>query len=454
MVFYKKEGQFIRYSKDADINIIPIEEWVRQRDNFTKYWIEYDFNKSFFDNFRGLIAKVPFPNVFHIWLVEDSRWADTVRASKHIYLSQIVILDCENVLYSFFVKENSRNILNSVFVIWNNDNVYQSIGVFNSYNVFYSRYINNCSDIWFSSNLTWCRECIFCDWLENKSYCIENKQYTKEEYFKRKQEILKNKDKFEDWYKTKVNKIWANIGSSNVKGSFIINSFNIDNGKFLYNVANSKNVYFVWWTQGDEEVYSCITSWSPWMKNVYHSVLLWSSEHIYCSAHLTGSYEVYYSIFIDSCKYILWSIWLMNKEYCILNKQYTKEEWFNLTKKIFNQMDKEWILGKFFPGKITPYNFNDTLANVLADFDKEEVKRDGYMWRDDVIKADIPEWAEIVDIDSIDVCKYDEKILKKIFRDKKWNLWRVVPIEYKFLKKYDLPLPRIHWLDRIKAHFR
>jgi hypothetical protein len=45
-----------------------------------------------------------------------------------------------------------------------------------------------------------CNECIFCNNLENQSYCINNKPLTKEEYFNEKELILLNKSDFEGYY--------------------------------------------------------------------------------------------------------------------------------------------------------------------------------------------------------------------------------------------------------------
>ncbi|MEI6774389.1 MAG: hypothetical protein WCL18_06480 [bacterium] len=44
---------------------------------------------------------------------------------------------------------------------------------------------------------------------------------------------------------------------------------------------------------------------------------------------------------MEQCSYCLGCIGLKNKEFCILNKQYTKEEWFEMANKIFEQMDKD-----------------------------------------------------------------------------------------------------------------
>jgi hypothetical protein len=53
-----------------------------------------------------------------------------------------------------------------------------------------------------------------------------------------------------------------------------------------------------------------------------------------------------------------------------------------------------------------------------------------------------------------DVWTIDPTILKKVIRDEEGNVYRVIKMEYDFLMKYGLPLPRKHWLERIRGHFR
>jgi len=68
---------------------------------------------------------------------------------------------------------------------------------------------------------------------------------------------------------------------------------------------------------------------------------------------------------------------LKNKQFCILNKQYSQEDWYEEAGKIFAQMDKEGTLGDCFPGSINPFYFNDTMAYLVDDtFNKEEVGKE------------------------------------------------------------------------------
>jgi hypothetical protein len=383
-----------------------------------------------------------------------------VLGSKNAYISFIVINNCENVLYSVSIKDNSKDILNSLSVWDSSSIIYTSTWILRSFKIFYSRYISNSNNIWFSSNLIWCSECIFCDDLENQRYCINNIKLEKEEYFKQKEETLKNKNKFEVFF-AKVNKIWKNLVSENIKWNYIINSQNIENWYFCSNINNWKNLLLVWWVDWDTNMYDTFTAWAPSAEEFYW--VMWANwNNLFNSVSIIKSSNIFYSYLLDNCSYCIWCIWLKNKSYCILNKQYEKNEWEELASKIFEQMKQDWTLWNFFPGELNPFYFNDTAAGLIGWFTKEEVEKDWYMWRNEEIKVDIPEWVELIQISDLDKYewfdsswnwKINPEILKVVIIDEKKNYYRIVQMEYDFLVKYWLPLPRIHWLDRIKLGF-
>jgi hypothetical protein len=83
----------------------------------------------------------------------------------------------------------------------NSENVYFGSGIINSNKIFFSRYIRDSFDIWMSSNLIACQNCIFCDNLINQKYHIHNKEYSEQEYKLKKEEILRKKELFLEYYK-------------------------------------------------------------------------------------------------------------------------------------------------------------------------------------------------------------------------------------------------------------
>jgi hypothetical protein len=40
--------------------------------------------------------------------------------------------------------------------------------------------------------------------------------------------------------------------------------------------------------------------------------------------------------------------------------------------------------------------------------------------------------------------------MKKVIQDSTGNFYKIIKPEYDFLMKYALPLPELHWMERIK----
>jgi hypothetical protein len=240
-----------------------------------------------------------------------------------------------------------------------------------------------------------------------------------------------------------------------------MNSENVENGYFAYNQKNGRNLILVWGIDGDENMVDVIFWWSPSANNLY-GIMGANGNNLFNCMNIAWSSNIYYSYYLNECSHCIGCIGLQNKSYCILNKEYSKEDWEQLAIKIFTSMEEDGSLSKFFPWNINPFYFNDTLGYLLWNFSKEEVIEKWYLWREKKIKIDIPEWLEIVDSNILNNYEWFDKnnnwyinpeIIKKVIRDKDWNYYRITKQEYNFLLRYALPLPELHWMDRIKINF-
>ncbi len=162
MNFYKRDGIISVFpNTPRSPNIVSPKKFSELSNDPLKYWREYDFKVSFFENYKKLFTKAPFSALRQFPIVENSEYTDSSGWGTHNCYLDIGLYDVENVLYSFEVKENCRNVLNSVMV-WNNcENVYQSNCVVRSSMIFYSRYILESHNVWFSTNLVGCHDCFF-----------------------------------------------------------------------------------------------------------------------------------------------------------------------------------------------------------------------------------------------------------------------------------------------------
>lgn len=463
VVFHKSHWLVSRFPQtDRMLEVISYSDYYSQDSIEYTHGIAYDESKNIFENYAKLRSKIKWINMINFFNSENSEYADVVSKWKNIYLSTFVVNGDEDVMYSFWVNDQSKRILNSAIISDHSENVYFSLAVQHSFKVFYSRYINNSSDIWFSTNLLWCNHCIDCHNLENKSYCIGNIEYKKEEYLEKKEVYLKDKSEFYDRYCSLKNKKGKHLASSDITGSYAVESEDIEGAHFTYRISTWRNVFNVWGFEWCKNIYDVFDGWWPSLQDIYWvNGIAINSENCYLSCHVPNCNTVFYSYYLESCSFCIGCIWLQNKSYCILNKQYTKQEWETLANNIFATMESDGILGDFFPWELNPFYFNDTMAGILGDFTQEEVEAEWYMWRQEEIRVDIPESSDVISVHDLKHYQWykdgkwdiNKSILNKVIQDKKWNYYRIVQMEYNFLMKYSLPLPEIHWLDRMKLNF-
>ena len=466
MTFHNIGGNVSRYPQTERITqLVSSDEFATIMDSPVNQ-LDYDPTKSFFDQFAELYRNQQFPYVWHVGQNDNSQYSDTCFNTRNAYLSTCVCFDVENILYSLHVAGQCTDVVNSVFVSNGSSIVYNSSDVTESQNVFYSRSINNCYNTWFSTNLIGCQECLGCSDLTNQSYCIDNVQYTKEQYQEKKQAYIA--DKLVAWYTVDVS-----------SDSSLYQCEDLEQAQYCSYVQHGRNVCFVSPDKQSEKknLYDVISSWSQ-IDGAYACMGVSPWEHFYCTINsgFAHVWHVMYSMFLAWCSYCLGCIGLKNKQFCIFNKQYTKEERFRVADEILWKMHAAWTLGDFFPASLCPFYVNDTIASLLdQSITKEQAVEQWYLRRDETLRVWVPEWVEVVQ--SRDLGGYEwymvdggfvsrsenlsesweytihPDILNKVIVDEWGDYYRIIPLEYKFLKKHWLLLPREHWLKRLKRHF-
>ncbi len=95
-----------------------------------------------------------------------------------------------------------------------------------------------------------------------------------------------------------------------------------------------------------------------------------------------NSSDVLYSYECFASKHLFGCTGLRHAEYCILNKQYTKEEYEAFVPKIIEYMrsTKEW--GEFFPVAFSPFGYNEIVAFEYYPLSEEEALSRGWKWFD------------------------------------------------------------------------
>ena len=172
--------------------------------------------------------------------------------------------------------------------------------------------------------------------------------------------------------------------------------------------------------------------------------------------------DVEYCYGIAGSAHLFGCVGLHNKEYCILNKQYTKEEYEELAPKIRQHMKdmpysdakgRTYEYGEFFPPELSSFAYNESTAQEFFPINSIAAAEKGYAWKQAEEKNYAPtrSWKELPNT----LEEVPDDITKEIILCEAWDTdnatamnhnctkaFRILPQELLFYKKMDLPLPR------------
>ena len=177
----------------------------------------------------------------------------------------------------------------------------------------------------------------------------------------------------------------------------------------------------------------------------------WGYENI-CNLYATTCRYSGYLDMCEECEYCFGCIGLRKKKYCILNVQYSKEEYETLLAKIKNDMKARGEWGKFFPLSAAYSGYNDSLAQIMFPMKKEEAIRFGAKWEE-------PPTAHYEGIhgnelpDRIDDVR-DDITAQRIICPETNLSYNIAAHELEFYRQHGVPLPRRHFDWRTFNRFR
>ena len=295
--------------------------------------------------------------------------------------------------------------------------------------------------------------------LQKSSYCIFNEKYSKEDYFKEIKNmkldtiegIKKAREKARVFWKTRPKRYSQGIKNLNSSGSYVTNSKNVNDS---YLVKESENMRYCQYmlVPKNKECYDA-SIWGENMELHYETSI--SGENSYnvkfCVNCWPAARDMEYSLYVFSSSNCFGCVGLKKKQYCILNKQYGKDEYFKMVEKIkrhMNEMpyiDKEGLVykyGEFFPIELSSYGYNNTIALEHFPISKDEAIKKGYQWIE-VPRGEYKITKKIGEIpDSIDEVK--DGIRKEVLGCENCkNAYRIQENEFIFLKKEKLPIPTL-----------
>ncbi len=461
------------FSPEKDLVVYCPSCWWSQKHDPLVNGKPYDFSRPFFEQFTALLRVTPLPSLSSMNSV-DSDYVNMTVSSKSCYLVFSSSFN-EHCSYSEGINEcrDSMDLLASR----KSEHCYRSTDCTNCFNVLFSAKATNCSDSGFLYDCRNCSKCFGCWNLRNKQYCILNKQYDKESYEKELARLdigsyarlSEFKKIFEEQSRGVIHRFADIFHSENVSGNGIESSHNCHYSFDIVGNADSKYVWRIL-DEGGTDNYDITVATKPTLAYEGQGAGFGHGSKFSLSSGDT-SYSHYTHSCISGCSYNFGCVGLTNKQYCILNKQYTKEEYEALVPKIIAHMNempyidakgRVYPYGEYFPPELSPLRYNETMAQEYYPLTKEEALSKGYTWRDPDVKThtitkraeDLSDHIRDVD-DSILAeaigCAHGGKCMHQCT-----VAFRVIPSELQFYRKANparpddisgrsggLPLPRL-----------
>lgn len=431
--------------------------WWSDKWDARDYAKNIDFSKPFLEQWEELLHETPILGLSIDTITgELSPYTNHCGQAKYCYM--IFYSDYnEDCLYGFYLIKNK--FLIDCSITYESEFCYDNINSFKNYHVFGS-----------SGNVTQSLDCVFLRDCDNCQYCFGSANLKSQKY------IFFNKQLSKEKYLKKISKI--NLGSHNeyqkikneVFGHFkkyiprpIYDDFSENcTGSYIFESKNCKECYEVGYSEDckycmlmkQASVKDCYdyTDWGFGAERIYDSIVVGEnvSNIKFCWYVYQNSSDMEYSALCVGCKNCFGCVGLKKKQYCILNKQYTKEKYEELIPKIKEHMnnmpyiDKKgniYKYGEFFPMEFSSYPYNNSFANLFFPKTKEEVKKDGLVWHE----ANVKEYPITIPASQLpdNIKNTTDKILQEIIGCSTCPRgYKIIKLELDLSRKMNVPLSR------------
>ncbi len=448
------------YDKKSDYIIYCTNCWWSDKWDALDYGRVYDFSRPFFEQFFELQKAVPRQA---LWQSNSntSPYSNFIRDAKNSYLS-FSCVTTEDVFYTKIV-DNSHRVYDS-YEVTKCEFCYENVNGIKNYNSLFLDSSENCVDSSFLYNCSGCTDCFMCSNLHNQSFYIRNKAYSKEEYFKLMKKINKGsyleleklKTEFLKMKETSIHQYSKMVNCVSSLGNDLNNTRNAKNCFGCYNLENVKNAFRCFDLKDSMDAHVAYKS-----ELMYEAVSGGAQNSSLNRFTLHGFSSLHDTTYTDSCQsssFIFGCIGLKNKKYCILNKEYSKDEYKSMVSKIIDQMNKlpykdkkgrVYSYGEFFPIEFSPFLYNETIAQEYYLCTKKSITEEGYEWKD--IEKNYYEISLIPEKISDDINNITDSILEEVIgclHDGQCNeqctgAFKILKDELQFYRTMNISLPRL-----------
>jgi hypothetical protein len=414
---------------------------------------EYRSDQPFFAQCADLLRSVP-----HIAIMnkqsENSDYCNYSYANKNCYLTRGSHYE-EDCLYGAYSTRN-RDCVDCLWIA-HSELLYECMFCKNCYRSVSLDHCEDCNDCFFSRDLKGCKDCLFSANLRQRQYYIFNEPHSKEDYFKKLASY--RLDTHEGLQKARRIYLHDMATKYPVRALYQVQCESCEGGS-LTNCRNMRHYFFAANSEDcaygfmmDKATDSLDANYIGYdvSERCYQFIgCLGLFDCIACNACWHGS-KLRYCQFCFSCSECFGCVSLQQKSYCILNKQYTKEEYERIIPQITEAMKKSQEWGEFFPATLSPFGYNESMAIDWFSLSREEAMRQGYNWKERNEMSEVKKTIHAKQLPETINEISDEVLDHAIECEQTKRPFRIVKKELDFYKKMRMPLTHFHPEERHRS---
>ena len=378
------------YPSEAPFPVYCYECWTSDRWDPLSFGAEYNFSKPFFAQLRALIEKVP---RLAMWQQQcfNSEYTQQSYSNKNTYLS-FALRDCEDTAYAARAVA-LRNCFDALYTHYS-EGLYESVDVQKSYRGRFLQEAEACVESGFLMDSRNCQNCLGGVNLRSASHVLFGERLTKEEFAMRTVNIdlgsrATQERLLREFEEIKKKSIFRFAKLTNCVNSLGDHLGNAKNAHWVFDGFELENARYSSWVFTSKEISDCYGMGSS--QFVYEGIGNEEVQNVFFCNIVDGSHHVQYSDICSASANLFGCIGIRTREYCILNKQYSKEEYDKLMPKIIDHLNimpyvdskgRVYKYGEFFPPELSPFAYNETVAQENYPLTREQAETQGYLWRE------------------------------------------------------------------------
>ncbi len=429
------------FSADAPYTVYDQEEWWSDAWDGIQFGRDFDFSKTFTEQFKELCLQVPHISLFTS-NVENSYYTNYTLNSRDCYLAYGTT-NCDSCLYTKLVS-NCTDVIDC-YAVYSSELCYEGAASHGCYNCSYFQNCRHCSDCFAVEACQSSRNCAFCFGLYKGEYHWFNERVGKERFHRLMAELrqmsvveLSNLwQRFSD-LKRKIPHPQSYIyGSEDCTGDGIFNSKGCHNCFDITDGEESDNIFC---TPKASYSHDCTYNAPDGVQFSYNLCSSVGTSNSMCTFLSWYNDSVFYTMESHQSQNLFGCVGLRKKQYCIFNKQYDAISYEKLVSRIVSHMCETGEWGEYFAPELSYFGYNQTVAQEYFPLEKEAAARDGWNWSSE---PSTPPHGEKM-LAPQDRNLVSDDLSEQIFTcEVSGKSYRFNPLELKFYRSQQLFLPRL-----------